>query len=127
MKINHMAMYVRQLEEMKRFYMQFFEATCGDKYHNQKTGLQTYFLTFENQMRLELMTRSNLERDQKSLYQTGYIHLAFSVGSKEKVDELTNCLKEAGYDILSSPRTTGDGYYESCILDPEGNQVEITI
>ena len=80
--------------------MKFFEATCGDKYHYQKTGLQTYFLSFEIQMRLELMTRSNLERDQKSLYQTGYIHLAFSVRSKEKIYELTNYLKKSEYNIL---------------------------
>lgn len=72
------------------------------------------------------MTRPDMISSEKSLMKTGYIHLAFSVGSKEKVDELTNQLEQDGYVIVSGPRITGDGYYESCILEPEGNQIEIT-
>lgn len=126
MRIEHIAMYVNDLEETKDFFVKFFGAISNDKYHNSKTGLQTYFLTFEDNARLEIMTRPDMISSEKSLMQTGYIHLAFSVGSKEKVDKLTSELEEAGYKVLSGPRTTGDGYYESCILGPEGNQIEIT-
>ena len=126
MRIEHIAMYVNDLEAIKEFFVKFFNASFNDKYNNPKTGLQTYFLTFEDNARLEIMTRPDVVSSKKSLMQTGYIHLAFSVGSKEKVDELTTELKEAGYEVLSGPRTTGDGYYESCILGPEGNQIEIT-
>lgn len=126
MRIEHIAMYVNDLEATKEFFFKFFNASSNDKYNNPKTGLKTYFLTFEDNARLEIMTRPDVVSSKKSLMQTGYIHLAFSVGSKEKVDELTTELKEAGYEVLSGPRTTGDGYYESCILGPEGNQIEIT-
>ncbi|WP_054199905.1 VOC family protein [Clostridium baratii] len=126
MRIEHIAMYVNDLEATKEFFVKFFNASSNDKYNNPKTGLKTYFLTFEDNARLEIMTRPDVVSSKKSLMQTGYIHLAFSVGSKEKVDELTTELKEAGYEVLSGPRTTGDGYYESCILGPEGNQIEIT-
>lgn len=127
MKIDHIAMYVNHLEAMRDFFIKFFGATSNDQYHNPKTGLKTYFLTFEDHARLEIMERSHMIDTPKTLLQTGYIHLAFSVGSKEKVDTLTQVLQEAGYEVLSGPRTTGDGYYESCILGPEGNQIEITI
>lgn len=126
MRIEHIAMYVNDLEATKDFFIKFFGASSNDKYHNPKTGLQTYFLTFEDNARLEIMMRDDMVSSEKSLIQTGYIHLAFSVGSKDKVDELTSQLEQAGYKILSGPRTTGDGYYESCILGPEGNQIEIT-
>lgn len=126
MRIEHIAMYVNDLESTKDFFVKFFKASSNNKYHNPKTGLQTYFLTFNDNARLEIMTRPDVVSLEKPLMHTGYIHLAFSVGSKEKVDELTSELKEAGYEILSGPRTTGDGYYESCVLGPEGNQIEIT-
>lgn len=126
MRIEHIAMYVNDLESTKDFFIKFFKASSNNKYHNPKTGLQTYFLTFEDNTRLEIMTRPDVVSSEKTLMYTGYIHLAFSVGSKEKVDELTSKLKEDGYEILSGPRTTGDGYYESCVLGPEGNQIEIT-
>lgn len=125
MRIDHIAMYVNDLEATKEFFIKFFNAKSNDMYHNTKTGLQTYFLTFEDNTRLEIMTRPDIVDSEKSLMQTGYIHVAFSVGSKEKVDNLTHELKCNGYDILSGPRTTGDGYYESCILGPEGNIIEI--
>jgi lactoylglutathione lyase len=74
---------------------------------------------------MEIMTQENLNNTARNITNTGYTHVAFSVGSKEKVDELTKLLESAGYRILSQPRTTGDGYYESCVLDPENNQIEI--
>lgn len=125
MKIEHIAMYVHDLEATKNFFIKFFDASSNTKYHNQKTGLETYFLSFEDHTRLEIMTRPEMVSSEESLLKTGYTHLAFSVGSKEKVDTLTSQLEQEGYEILSGPRTTGDGYYESCILGPEGNQIEI--
>jgi lactoylglutathione lyase len=125
MKINHIALYTNQLEQQKLFYETFFGAVSNDGYHNRNTGLRTYFLSFTDGSRLELMTRPNLVRVQPTPYQTGYIHLAFSTGSKTEVDNLTTTLEQAGYTVLSKPRTTGDGYYESCVLDPDGNQIEI--
>ncbi|MBD3107732.1 VOC family protein [Bacillus sp. AGMB 02131] len=126
MKIEHIAMYVNDLEATKDFFVTFFGASSNTKYHNPKTGLETYFLSFEDSARLEIMKRPNMVNSEKTLTRTGYIHLAFSVGSKEKVDTLTSQLEQAGYEIISGPRTTGDGYYESCVLGPEGNQIEIT-
>lgn len=125
MKIEHIAMYVHDLEATKDFFIKFFDASSNTKYHNQKTGLETYFLSFDDHTRLEIMTRPEMVSSEESLLKTGYTHLAFSVGSKEKVDTLTSQLEQEGYEILSGPRTTGDGYYESCILGPEGNQIEI--
>lgn len=125
MKINHLALYVKDLEGMKAFYKKYFNATENTKYHNPKTGLETYFLTFPGEARLEIMTRPDVSESEKKDMQAGYIHLAFSAGSKQKVDDLTHQLKEDGFTVLSGPRTTGDGYYESCVLDPENNQIEI--
>lgn len=125
MVIDHIALYVKDLEKMKLFYTKYFNATVSNKYHNTNTGLQTYFLSFDNGTRLEIMNRPDMEEVSKGRNQVGYIHLAFSLGSKGKVDELTNVLCEAGYQVISQPRTTGDGYYESCVLDPEGNIIEI--
>ena len=126
MRIEHIAMYVNDLETTKEFFVKFFNASSNTKYYNPKTGLETYFLSFEDGARLEIMKRPNMVSSKKTLTRTGYIHLAFSVGSKEKVDLLTSQLEQAGYEIISGPRTTGDGYYESCVLGPEGNQIEIT-
>ena len=74
-----------------------------------------------------IMTKSDMDDVEKSLARTGFIHIAFYVESREKVDELTKCLKADGFEVVSGPCTTGDGYYESCVLDAEGNQIEITI
>lgn len=127
MRINHIALYTNDLEKMKAFYLTYFNAISNEGYHNQNTGLRTYFLSFEDQTRLEIMNRPNLDQITQVSYQTGYIHLAFSVGSKEKVDDLTSLLEKDGYSVISKPRVTGDGYYESCILDPDGNQIEIVV
>lgn len=126
MKLEHSAMYVNDLEGMKDFYVTYFEAVPNQKYHNPKTGLETYFLSFKGDSRLELMTRPDRVEQSKALYRTGLTHLAFSTGSKEAVDQLTYQLMTDGFEIISGPRTTGDGYYESCVLDPENNQIEIT-
>lgn len=125
MRIDHVALYTNNLEHMREFYIRYFGAISNDGYHNPKTGLRTYFLSFGNGTRLEIMTRPDLELHTGTLFQTGYIHLAFSVGSTELVDSMTATLEQNGYTVVSKPRTTGDGYYESCVLDPDGNQIEI--
>ena len=127
MKIEHIAMYVNDLETTKNFFMKYFDATSNEIYHNQKTGFKSYFLTFEEGTRLEIMNKEIMEDINKTLNRTGFIHLAFSVGSKEKVDSLTSQMKNDGYEIISGPRITGDGYYESCIVAIEDNQIEITV
>lgn len=127
MKIEHIAMYVNDLESAKRFFEKYFEAVANEGYHNVKTDFRSYFLTFEDGARLEIMNKPVMTDDKKELQRTGYIHIAFAVGSKKKVDELTARLKIDGYEVLNGPRITGDGYYESCIVGIEGNQIEITI
>ena len=127
MKIEHLAIWVSDIEEMRRFYEQYFNAKAGEKYVNPKKNFTSYFLSFEEGARLELMHKpeiSVLKQDKEHL---GYIHFAISVGSKEKVDALIAKLREDNYKITGEPRTTGDGYYESVVLDPEGNRIEITI
>lgn len=127
MKIEHIAMWVSDLESTKEFFVKYFGAISDSGYHNSKTDFRSYFLTFSDGARLEIMTIPQIDDAEKTLFRTGYAHIAFSVESTERVDELTRELKNAGYRIQSEPRRTGDGYYESCIADLEGNLIEITI
>ena len=127
MKIEHVAMYANDLEAMRDFFVRYFDAVSNEGYHNVRTDFRSYFLSFSDGARLEIMNRPDMSDDDKALARTGYIHLAFSVGSQENVDALTKRLKADGYEVVSGPRTTGDGYYESCVLGPEGNQIEITV
>lgn len=125
-KIEHIAIYTTDLERECAFFEKYFGAKRGEKYHNPKTGLQTYFLTFDGGARLELMTRAECVNAPRERFATGFAHIAISVGSKEKVVEITELLESDGFEIASPPRTTGDGYFESVVLDFEGNSVEIT-
>lgn len=127
MRIEHIALYVSVLEAAKDFFVTYLGAMPDTGYHNVKTGFRSYFLTFDDGARLEIMNKPALSNDEKPLARTGYIHIAFSVGSKENVDALTQRLKEDGYAVISGPRMTGDGYYESCVVGIEDNQIEITI
>lgn len=127
MKINHIALYVNDLEKTRDFFQKYFCAVSNEKYHNQRTGFESYFLSFSDGCRLEIMTKPDLTDSEDFLNRFGYAHIAFSVGSKETVEQLTLRLKEDGYPVVSGPRTTGDGYYESVILATEGNLVEITV
>lgn len=127
MRIDHVAMYVCDLEKTRDFFVNYFDAKANDIYHNITSEFKSYFLTFQDGARLEIMSHPDTMDEEKKMRRTGYIHIAFNVGSKEKVDELTNILKKDGYNVISGPRTTGDGYYESCIVGIEGNQIEITI
>ena len=127
MRIEHIAMYVNDLEAAREFFVKYLSGTSNDGYRNPNTGFRSYFISFEDGARLELMNKPVMEDPEKTLNRTGYAHIAFSIGSKEAVDELTARLKQDGYPVVSGPRTTGDGYYESCIIAIEGNQIEITV
>lgn len=126
MKIEHIALYVKDLEKARDFFVKYFGGTSNCGYHNPKTDFRSYFISFEDGARLELMNKPEMSDDEKKPSRSGYAHVAFSVGSKSAVDSLTAKLKTAGYEVVSGPRTTGDGYYESCIVAIEENLIEIT-
>ncbi|MGC2836305.1 VOC family protein [Bacillus subtilis] len=126
MQIEHTAVWVNDLERMKSFYESYFNGEANDLYHNEKKDFKSYFITFDSGARLEIMKKGNVT-DPPSQTMTGWAHIAFSVGSREKVDELTDRLKADGFAVVNGPRTTGDGYYESVIEDDEGNLIEVTI
>ncbi len=128
LKIEHIAIWTKNIERMRDFYEKYFGATSNKKYNNPAKHFSSYFLTFSTGARLELMQRQDIqnskgEADQQYL---GYAHLAISVGSKNRVNDLTAQLNNDGFILMDGPRTTGDGYYESVILDPDGNRIEIT-
>ena len=128
MKIEHIAIWVSDLEQMRKFYENYFAAKAGVKYVNPKKNFSSYFLSFEEGARLELMHKPEiLAPDTIEKEHLGFIHFAISVGSKAKVDALTEELRKDGFKITGEPRTTGDGYYESVVLDPEENRIEITM
>ena len=116
MKIEHIAMYVQDLEKTKEFFVKYFAAKSNAMYHNPNTDFKSYFLSFDDGARLEIMQKPGVEAQTENQMRTGFIHMAISVGSKEQVDKLTETLKQDGYMVTSGPRTTGDGYYESCVV-----------
>lgn len=128
MKIEHIAIWVDDLDAIKNFYMNYFNMICGPKYVNKTKGFSSYFLSFGKKgARIEIMNKTDIEKkSQNEGTVNGLAHFAISVGSKKAVDKLTSKIRQDGYIVLSEPRTTGDGYYESVILDPESNQIEIT-
>ena len=124
MKIEHVALYVQDLEKTKEFFVRFFGATANERYFNSNTGFSSYFLSFSEGARLEIMTRPGMKF---STDRTGrYHHVAFKVEDRQRVDAFTNKLVAAGYKCISGPRQTGDGYYESCIQGPDEILIEIT-
>lgn len=129
MHISHLALWVRDLETLKTFYEQYFGAQANTGYVNERKQFQSYFLRFAAGATLELMQRPDIPALAKEPGQEflGYAHLAMAVGSEAAVDALTTRLVNDGYQRLDGPRWTGDGYYESVVLDPEGNRIEITV
>ena len=129
MQIDHLAIWCRNLEKLRSFYEHYFGATPGVMYHNKAKTFQSDFLTFQSGCRLELMQMPGVpdNLNDAAVQYIGIIHFAISVGSKEVVDRLTAQLRTDGFAIVGEPRTTGDGYYESVVLDPEGNRIEITV
>ncbi len=123
--ITHVAVYAKDLEKSKEYYTKFFGGISNQKYTNSK-GFSSYFISFSSGIRLELMAHVELEDREPKDKVNGWSHIAFSVGSKENVIKLTEMIVADGYILYSPPRETGDGYYESCVADPDGNRVEIT-
>lgn len=129
MKIEHVSLRTRNLERMKHFYETYLRGRAGEKYINPRKNFESYFLEFEGGCRLELIEYPDSEENscKGENMNFGYVHVAFSVGSESEVDRITTLLQSAGYPLLDGPRTTGDGYYESVVRDPEGNKLEITV
>ena len=124
-KITHVGVYTPDLERMKAFYEKYFGAVSNEKYENSK-GFSSYFLTFSSDVRIEIMSHTQLEYRQVLEKVNGLSHIALSVGSRDSVISLTERLVADGYKLNSPPRETGDGYFESNIADPDGNAIEIT-
>ncbi len=127
MFIEHIALYVNDLEKARDFFIKYLGGRSNDGYHNVRTGFRSFFISFDEGTRLELMNKPQVIEGNRTAEYTGYAHAAFSVGSREAVDELTEKLRADGYEVRSGPRTTGDGYYESCIVAIEENMIEITV
>ncbi len=125
MKIEHIAVWTPDLERLRHFYERYFGAQANSQYHNEKKRFRSYFLTFESGARMELMQRPDIA-DRPEREMLGYAHLALSLGSKEAVDRLSQRLQVEGHSLIDGPRVTGDGYYESVVLDPDGNRIELT-
>jgi lactoylglutathione lyase len=126
--ITHIALYCSDLEKMRSFYQSYFGAKSNDKYVNTKKGFESYFLSFESGAALEIMTKIGIEKaSQETKEFLGLTHFAFSVGTEEKVNILTEKLRNDGFEIAGECRWTGDGFYESVVIDPEGNRIEITV
>ncbi|WP_372776253.1 VOC family protein [Mangrovibacterium sp.] len=128
MKITHLAIWTSDLEGMRNFYLHYFDASSKEAYYNHSKDYKSYFLIFNGDCMLELMQMPGIPQNRNDLKKqaTGLIHFAISVGSKKKVDELTEKLRVDGFRVMSEPRITGDGFYESVVLDPEGNRIELT-
>ena len=125
MKIEHVAIWVKEIDKVCEFYRKYFGGVVQPLYHNPAKQFTSRFITFDDGARLEIMYRPDISGNVGEYF--GFAHLAFSVGSKEKVDSLTQQMSDDGITIVGQPRTTGDGYYESVVLDPEGNRIEITV
>ena len=129
MHIEHLAVWVRDLERMRAFYETYFNGTANEKYINVNKRFSSYFLTFPGGgARLEIMHMPGIPdtKDDILIQFSGLIHFAISVSNEAAVDALTHRLRADGFIIVGEPRRTGDGYYESVVLDPEGNRIEIT-
>lgn len=108
----------------EKFYIRYFKGTSNEKYVNPQKGFESYFIRFDCGADLELMSRTDVQNTPIGENRLGLTHFAFALDSKEEVLELTEKLRSAGYTISGEPRTSGDGYFESVVLDPDGNRVE---
>lgn len=125
-RIEHVAIWTRDPERLRDFYLNYFGATANDGYYNPRREFRSFFLTLGSGARIELMQVPQIA-DATEQVRVGLAHIAFSLGSKEAVDDLTERLRGDGFAVLDGPRTTGDGYYESVVADPDGNRLELTI
>lgn len=131
MRIEHLAIWAKNIEELRAFYLRYFGAASNERYHNPTKNFQSYFLSFPKGQdgsgcRLELMQKPEIPENDNAVETIGITHFAISVGSEAAVNSLTETLRNDGHCIVGEPRWTGDGYYESVVLDPEGNRIEIT-
>jgi lactoylglutathione lyase len=129
MTLEHVAIWTDKLEELKDFYVKYFEGMPNDKYANEKNKFHSYFLTFKSGARLEIMMKPNIPdniNDTVITQHKGIIHLAFGMDTKQEVEDKAKQLQRDGFKILSGPRKTGDGYYEFETLDPDNNRLEVT-
>lgn len=128
MRIDHIALWTADLERCKQFYVVYFGAVAGENYVNPVKGFTSCFLSFTDGARIEAMSTTKLSpvAIEAGAQRMGLTHLAISLGSEALVDELTQKLRNDGFPILDGPRRTGDGYYESVTLDPDGSRIEIT-
>ncbi|MFC1236395.1 VOC family protein [Vibrio sp. F74] len=129
MKIDHVAIWCLDLEKMRYFYEYFFDTKCDEKYEDKNVGFASYFLTLPDGIRIELMAMDTVELPISDVYTQfiGLAHLAFSLGSETKVDDLTKKLVSDGYELLDGPCRTDNDYYVSVVLDPEGNRLELMV
>lgn len=127
MKIEHIAIWAKDIEKVCEFYREYFGGTVHPVYHNPAKQFTSRFITFDDGARLEIMHRPDIKISTPGEERIGFAHLSFSVGSREEVDRLTRQMSNDGIEVVGQPRTTGDGYYESVVLDPEGNRIEITV
>ena len=134
MKIEHVAIWAKDIDKVCTFYRKYFDGVVHPVYHNPAKQFTSRFVTFESGARLEVMHRPDIDADVGTVTSPmfhvehcGLTHLSFSVASKEELDRLTQKMSDDGIQIVGQPRTTGDGYYESVVLDPEGNRVEVTV
>ncbi len=126
-RIEHIALWTRDVERLRAFYEHYFGATAGARYENPRKQFQSYFLSFEEGARVEVMHSPRVGGADASEERFGYAHLAISLGSEAAVDALTGRLRADGYRVADGPRRTGDGYYESVVHDPDGNRIELTV
>nr|WP_254794509.1 VOC family protein [Fibrobacter sp. UWB12] len=134
MKIEHIAIWVKDIDRVCEFYRKYFGGVVHPIYHNPTKQFTSRFITFDDGARLEVMHRPDIRVERNvgtvemfHVEHLGFTHLSFSVGSKEEVDHLTQQMSSEGVPVVGQPRTTGDGYYESVVFDPEGNRIEITV
>ena len=126
-RIEHAALWTPDLERARQFYERYFGGRPGPRYENKSKRFSSYFLSFESGSRLELMHRPDLGDAPGEHKKFGHAHLAFSLGSEVQVEELTERLRRDGFVVAGEPRRTGDGYFDSVVLDPDGNRVELTV
>ena len=127
MKMDHIGIWVRDLDKMIKFYRDYFNVSAGNKYHNPVKKFTSCFVEFPSGGRIELMNNPDITAViRRNGQHTGYIHIAINVGSEAEVDRLAGKFRNDHFEIPDGPRRTGDGYYECVVLDPEGNRIELT-
>jgi lactoylglutathione lyase len=128
MTIDHIAIWTTQPEQLKDYYVKYFNGSANEKYFNKDTLFESYFITFDAGSRLEIMKKPGIPvnlNDREEKQHQGIIHISFGVETMEMVTGKSKELSEAGYRILRGPRKTGDGYFEFETLDPDNNRIEV--